>query len=318
MKQAKLPFVLSAAVLLAGSLSFGQLGSLTVSAQQGASTAQPEVTAKEVDGGGLKTAVFNTPNGKISVNLPDDMAAEDTISGTVVAEATGNTPEEKAKNEDEISGYVVEVAKAEEVPPVEVAQKVEKPKKKKAPVCTKDKPDFTCLIPPAIGAISLILRAPNGKKVCETPMTCLPTPPPQSCPPGECCMPTVGSCGRPVAIKGPCDGKFANTNVKIGGETAKPLAESPRQQIVKSPKNVVGPTTIERKEGNSVATGKFTNLKVKLAAAKTGLKKGESTTITVTVEGLEGISTPVNLHIVNRAEDVIEMDGGNDQKIRLN
>ncbi len=59
--------------------------------------------------GGLNTAVFETPHGKLKVNLPDDAAGGDTISGTVVAEPAGNTPEEKAQNEDELVGYVVAV-----------------------------------------------------------------------------------------------------------------------------------------------------------------------------------------------------------------
>lgn len=308
MRYVKAPFTL-AAILLAASIGASQLATVNVEAQQ---SATPAITAKEVDAGGLKTATFDTPNGKISVNLPDDMSASDTISGTVVAEAAGNTPEEKAKNEDEISGYVVEIAKAEEPPKPE-----EKKPKKKAPCANPKAPEFTCLIPPACAAISLILRSPTGKKVCETPMTCLPEPPKPACGKGECVMPTIGSCGRPVQLKGPCDGNFANSCVKIGDQVAKPLAESPRQQIVRSPKTVVGPTTIERREGTEVTRAKFTNVRVKLAAAKVGLQKGETTTITVQVEGLEGATGPVNLRIENRAPDVVDLSGGNTQVVKI-
>ena len=60
---------------------------------------------------GLITTRFDTLEGTVSVNLPDDVAAGDTISGTVIAEPKGATKDEQAKNEDTLNGYVVEVAK---------------------------------------------------------------------------------------------------------------------------------------------------------------------------------------------------------------
>ena len=47
---------------------------------------------------GLRIVTFDTLQGRVIVNLPDDMRAGDTISGTVIAEPKGNTPEERAKN----------------------------------------------------------------------------------------------------------------------------------------------------------------------------------------------------------------------------
>ena len=58
---------------------------------------------------GLRIVTFDTSAGRLNVNLPDDMTAGDTISGTVVAEPKGNTNEERAKNSAELSGYVVEL-----------------------------------------------------------------------------------------------------------------------------------------------------------------------------------------------------------------
>ena len=52
--------------------------------------------------GGLHTVIFETQEGKIKVNLPDDMAAGDTFSGTVIAEPSGNTTEERENNTDEL------------------------------------------------------------------------------------------------------------------------------------------------------------------------------------------------------------------------
>src|SRR4030095_10948701 len=58
---------------------------------------------------GLKIATFTTPYGTIKVNLPDDMAAGDTISGTVTAEATGQTDAERAQNLAELKRHVLVV-----------------------------------------------------------------------------------------------------------------------------------------------------------------------------------------------------------------
>jgi hypothetical protein len=271
--------------------------------------AQQEITSSTKAQPGLKTAVFETPKGKINVNLPDDMAATDEISGTVVAEAAGKTPEEKAQNEDELNGYVVEIAKTEEPP------KPEAPKKHAVPKAKPTDPGFVCMIPPAAEVIKLILRGPKGTPVCTSEMPCLPKPPAQSCGPSECVMPTVGTCGRPVQIKGPCDGSFTNSGVMIGGQKAPILAESPRQQVAKSPTSVVGPTEIQRTEGQQVTKGTFRNLKVKMAAQKLGLQKGETTTVTIRVEGLKGITEPVRLQIENRSPDVVTMSNGNSQVI---
>src|SRR5258708_36101071 len=62
---------------------------------------------------GLTTTTFYTVQGTVSLNLPDDVAAGDTISGTVISEPKGTTKDEQSKNQDSLNGYVVEVAKQE-------------------------------------------------------------------------------------------------------------------------------------------------------------------------------------------------------------
>src|SRR5262249_5792964 len=56
---------------------------------------------------GLFVSTFDTPQGKIKVNLPDDMAAGDTISGTVDIEPAGKNDAERAQNQTELNGEVV-------------------------------------------------------------------------------------------------------------------------------------------------------------------------------------------------------------------
>ena len=79
------------------SLTLVCLTSLIASQKSGSS-----VQAKQE--GGLYTAVFETNLGKIVVNLPDDMAAGDTISATVVTEPAGRNDKEKQRNAAELNG----------------------------------------------------------------------------------------------------------------------------------------------------------------------------------------------------------------------
>lgn len=283
-------------------------------------TGDQEIKAMSKVGEGLNTTTFQTPQGKISVNLPEDMAAGDTLTGTVIAEAEGKSPEEKAQNTDMLNGYVVEVRKAEEPPPpenVEVAV-VPKPPKTKKTHPPKAKPtDHTigCLLP-ALGSVIELVLVKDNNEMCsnEIPIPKMPT---STCPTNGCMMPQVGQCGHPVTIKTPCDGSFNNSGVTIGDKPCELLAEGPRSMVAKSPTNVVGPSQIKMNEGKHTATGKFTNLRVKLAAQKLVLQKGESTTMTVTVFGMEGLSGPVKLHLQNNTPGNVSVDGGNSQDIMI-
>ncbi len=302
--------------LFALSLAVASLASLYSTKATGDQT----IKAMSKVGEGLNTTTFQTPQGKISVNLPEDMAAGDTLTGTVIAEAEGKSPEEKAQNTDELNGYVVEVRKAEQPPPPENMEVAVEPKpakgKKKPPKAKCTDHSIGCLLPALGNAIELVLINKDNTDVCsnEVPIPKMPT---STCPTNGCTMPQVGQCGKPVTIHTPCDGSFNNSGVTVGDKPCELLAEGPRTMIAKSPTNVVGPTQIKMNEGKHTATGKFTNLRVKLAAQKLVLQKGESTTMTVTVFGMEGLTGPVKLHVQNNTPGNVSVDGGNSQDIMI-
>ncbi len=50
-----------------------------------------QTSAKTTTEWGVRSTTVNTPQGKLTVNMPDDAALGDTISGTVVAEPAGDT-----------------------------------------------------------------------------------------------------------------------------------------------------------------------------------------------------------------------------------
>lgn len=222
---------------------------------------KPDVKATVESKDGLETVAFDTINGTVEVNLPDDMAASDTISGTVETEPKTENKEEIASNQDELNGYVVEIVKTKEVKEP-VAKQGEVPG---APVianeCPRVKPKkdtpsgFTCGIAPAAATVIIALISPTGEQVCQQEVPCKPKPPAK---PTTCVLPPQGTCEKPLQIKGPCDGRSANSTIKINGKICPVLAESPRQQICKPPSGCVGTGQLERIEAGKITRGTIT------------------------------------------------------------
>jgi|GEM_PF-1740710 len=70
---------------------------------------------------GLQTVIFNTPAAIVRVNLPDDIRAGDTISGTVIAEPKGNTKAERDSNQAELKKLGIRLISTLENKPEDVA-----------------------------------------------------------------------------------------------------------------------------------------------------------------------------------------------------
>ncbi len=156
---------------------------------------QEKVSTQIESAPGLTKASFETSYGKLTVNLPDDMALGDTISGTVIAEPTGSTEGETQRNADVLSGFVFEAAK------------------NRAPV--RDKV-LKWIIPAAgAGVLSLVLKDAAGKEVGRQTVPLQPQPallagqPPAS--PSDFYLPPIWQTGKPVEIPGRFGGDFANT-----------------------------------------------------------------------------------------------------------
>ena len=242
---------------------------------------------------GLFVTTFDTPQGKIKVNLTDDVAAGDTISGTVETEPAGKNDAERAQNQAELNGYVVELE----------GQRTKVGDKK-----------ITCKIPTTLTpeAKTIVLQH-NGQTVATTEIPISATPPPT---PNTFTLPTGGQQGRPIVIHGPCDGVFSpQDHVKVGPTILPPVAESPRSLIVQNTSDVVGPTNIECNENGVAMQCPFRNIGIKLSAPKLNLQRGETTTLHVVVMGLAGVTGDVPLDLVNNSPMVISMSGGETQHI---
>src|SRR6266404_5926700 len=168
---------------------------------------------------GLYVTTFDTPQGKIKVNLTDDLAAGDTISGTVETEPAGKNDTERAQNQAELNGYVVELE----------GQKTKVGDKK-----------ITCIIPTTLTpeAKTIVLQH-HGQIVATTQIPISAT---QPLAPTQFTLPTAGQLGKPIEITGPCNGVVSpNDYVKMGGEVLPELAESPRKKVVLNTSKAVGP-----------------------------------------------------------------------------
>jgi hypothetical protein len=255
--------------------------------------------------------VFTFDPGRIIVNLPDDLRAGDTISGTVVEEPKGTTAAEKERNRSVLEGMVIDLDGT------------------KMPV---SQPHFTWILPapqssatpryrlriiemPKSGSSGsqhvysdCMIEAYNFPKMSASGSGYLVEK-------QEIKIPSLGQTGRPIVITGSFDGKSDNTGLTVGGQTVTPLAESPRKVVFENPTNVTGPVGISVNEGGKETMGTFHNVGVNLTAPKTSLKKGESTELHVEVSGLQGISQPVPLHLTNGG--AVTMQGGNTQTMSI-
>ena len=244
---------------------------------------------------GLYITTFTTPQGMIKVNLPDDMAAGDTISGTVTAESTGQNDAERAQNLAELKRHVL-VVEGQQMP--------------------VGAGTFSWSIPrplnPNSKNISLLQR---GQTAATSTIRISATPPPS---PSQFTIPTGGQQGRLIQIKGPSNGIFSPQDyVKVGGTILPPVAESPRSLILRNASDSLGPTNLEGRENSAGMQCPFRNLGINLSAPKLALIRGETTTLHVVVLGLGGITGDQSLDLENTSPSVIRMSGGDRQHINI-
>lgn len=228
-------------------------------------------TGKVTTSGGLTTVTFETNPGTVRVILPDDIRAGDTISGTVVNEPKGPTPEEIVKILDElqlaleINGKMVEPFSAPDAKERESVIQQSfwvfhshriKPPPTASPVTNPmsisesgGNPGFSIRLVTGdsareeLGRITIPYTPvfpthPSGAVITPGPKV---TPRPGTTESGavittdpKITIPPLGQQGRPIEIFGPFDGDASNTTLRFG-----PVGSS-LQDFEKGPENVSG------------------------------------------------------------------------------
>ncbi|HVT11646.1 MAG TPA: hypothetical protein VHE55_05225 [Fimbriimonadaceae bacterium] len=237
-------------------------------------------------GNGLTTVTFATPGGAVRVYLPSDIAAGDTISGTVV-------PDPSAPNGND---YKVDLGTVE------------------GEVVGPNRPDRTWKLPDKAGNVPITLRDSQGRSIGTASVNVARPKPPLD----AFTIPPILIAGRTSVITGPFDGKSGNTATGVSGARFPILAESPRQSIAIIPPTVsLGSGRLTVGEDGKHASAPVDVVKIQLTTPKTVLRKGEKTSLHIEVTGLDPSSNPPPLRIMNRTPSTIELEGGSNQTVPI-
>jgi len=239
---------------------------------------------------GLYTTTFTTPQGVIKVNLPDAMVAGDTVSGSIYTEPTGKNETERRQNLEELNSYVLDLVGQE--------------------TAVGDR-TFTR----NINRTNTIVLLRHGQSVATATVPILLTAPTR---PTQFTVPTGGQQGRLIQIDCPCNGVFSSQDyVRVGGTPLPLIAESPRSLVVHNTSEVSGLTNMDLGENGMAVQCPFRNIGINLSAPKLNLIRGETTTLRVMVQGLEGMSGDQSLDLQNTSPGVIKMSGGDQQHLTI-
>lgn len=242
--------------------------------------------------GGVSTASFTTPEGRIQVHVSSDAAPGDTISGVVLAEPAGKTPQEQQNNLGTLIGLVVEL----EGQQTQVGSK-----------------EYEWTVPAALraGRAILTLRRPDGRMVAQVPVPIDPQPPlPRGSGQTDVALPSDLQVGRPITIRGRFDGSLRGKTVDVGGYPADLLAASPRQVVFRVTEPAFGEVPIRFSDNGRTAEGMTRAVGVRLTATGTQLLKGQRATLTTTVTGLAGIKEAATLTFRNLSPTTLQIEGG--------
>ena len=261
---------------------------LAASAPAVAETA--EATAALAPARGFQVASFQLPEGTVYVNLPDDLGPGDRVSATVNPIPAEADDETRERYRGTLAGYAVEMAgqRAAAIKGVR-----------------------TLRVPADASTLLIRLVDPDGAVVGELEASISAGPPR----PADFTVPTLGQSGA-LQLGGPFDGDLSNSSVRIDGQDAEPIAESPRQLLVRGPNEGTRDVAVEvRERGTVVTTGSYRNVDVRLAAPATTLGSGQKTTLTIRVTGIEGLEETLPVRLTNHTPSVVQMEGGEEQTL---
>ncbi len=242
---------------------------------------------------GLSIYRFTFPQGAIIVNLPDEIAAGDMVSGTVLADPAGSTEAEREKNAVVLSGYVVELSPA-------------------APRDSGNSPTRSWHIPSGGELSGLVVSVKDRNQQKLQAASGVIHPPILSlvfAQTGALRVPGLAVSGMPLSVPGRFDGIAKNTGGSLGGSPITCVAESPRQAVF-SGVGGLGPRQLRVTEGDLAIEGSVRVLSYSLKLDRSSLRVNESTDATVRVAGVQGIGTDVSCVLMNRDPGVAQIDGG--------
>jgi hypothetical protein len=241
--------------------------------------------------GGTHAVTFGTVHGTVSVYLASDAAPGDRLAGRIHVAPAGATPLAREENVRLLNGFSVDFAGQQ----TSVASG-----------------RYEWLVPLTLrsGMGMIAFRDAQGTAVSESsvPIDPLPAPVPVPAsadnPPA---IPAEGETGRTAIIRGRFDRGLTGATLTLGGADVELLSSSPRQLAFRVPA-VAGVSPLRFTSGERVVTGMLRAIDVQLSASRTQLFRNQRAELTATVRGLDGITTPVTLTLVNLSPAAVRID----------
>lgn len=275
------------------------LALLATLAAPAARAADPPVTVELEQRAGLATVRFLLPQGVVAVHLPDDLAAGETVSGSLTLALAPAPPRKEEKARAQLALLTVDVGGLPQRPaPTSLSGLT---------VCG----DLAC--DGGGSAVPVRLRNRKGEVLAEgrVPVT-------EPLPPSTAYRyPPVGQTGGYLEIHGPFDGVAASTRLVIHGLRAAVVAESPRRTLVEVPAGAVGASTLELQEGPARAAGPFRALRTALRLGKPSLAPGERTTLWLEIQGLADLEEELPVAVWSRRPERALLEAGPRQGLSI-
>lgn len=254
---------------------------------------------------GLTTIVFNTTHAVITVYLPDDLQDGDKISGTFSIYNEGLTDEQMEKSLAEVRKYKFNFSNPETQTSV-LQRFINLPTNQLINLLPlKITSSLILLLTESSGKVHKAVIKPNGAPSVTV---------------DDCLTPEHILAGYPLRITGTFDGIGTNTRVNIK-QTAFPiLAESPRQCIAEVPEYLTLADTLRLsvvEDFKPKCSQVIVPVKLSVLTPKNSLKKGENTTVYITIKGLQDMEIPSHLLIENKTPLIASIKDGNKQDIEI-
>jgi hypothetical protein len=128
-------------------------------------------------------------------------------------------------------------------------------------------------------------------------------------------LPTVGEIGRPVRVRGSFDGSMGNSAAVVSGRETVLLAESPRQLVLDTPDAPLGPGDIVVREGDRVLRGPFRTVSLTVTPAPGPVPADARRTLDVQVAGLADLEAPIPIRIT--VSGPVTVEGGREQRLEI-
>lgn len=237
---------------------------------------------------GLTTTTFSTNSGTIQVYLPN-ISGSQTISGTIKTLPKGDTKRKQDKNLKALKNLKLNIGNNS---------------------INLQSNQFTIASSPT--ALNLNLEENNTQISATINLNDALN----SC--SEICIPSYVIAGSPAPISSmQLDGNLSNTSIVLGETQTNILAESENHAFFEVPNNLTGQENLTFNEDDSTTQETVNVLQLNLSAEKLNLLRTETTTLTISVSGLEGLPNDVPLTLTNNSTENIQLQNGNNQDINI-